>query len=123
MFLLQEYNLVLGQNEIKIPNCGAPCYKLFFNHEEILKARTIIGLLAILSASMTAFALLTYLVNKLNIFHSLVLHFKCTGEGVPFAKKCSIKQKSEYFSPSLFLTSLQDGTPLSLISLTILSVS
>ena len=78
-----DYRLTFtaGKAPNVVQNCGAPCYKLFFGSEDILKIRKILGLTSVATCLICLFALATYLVSCTARFNVQIINWSWTKRG------------------------------------------
>lgn len=58
-----EYKLHFGNENLVVENCGAPCYKLFFEQSDISLVRTLVGIGAIILFISCSFTLATFCID------------------------------------------------------------
>ena len=56
-----EFRLQFGSSHV-VPDCGAPCYKLFFSSDDVMFVRKIVGLTSLVSTLTCLWALVTFAV-------------------------------------------------------------
>ena len=60
-----EYKMSIGRSPrtVDVKNCGAPCYRLFFNSEDIEQMHLWVGIWAIVCLISTLFTILTFFID------------------------------------------------------------